>query len=91
MKKTSIIANRIAEKGLKAEHFAKILSAMKDGVERNYHAIAKRAGLDPTAVARRLPEMVKDGCLQETGNVSPSPSNRPCTNYIINTNLKKAS
>lgn len=90
MKQTSKIANRMAEKGLKQLHFAKILKAMRDRKARNYEAIAKKARLDPVAVARRLSEMVKDGCMIETGTVSLTSKRRPATNYIINDKVLKA-
>lgn len=90
MKQTSKIANRLAEKGLKKAHFAKILKAMRDKKPRNYEAIAKKAGLEPVAVARRLGEMVKDGCIMETGKISLTTKRRPATNYIINDKVKAA-
>jgi predicted transcriptional regulator len=90
MKQTSVIASRMAEKGLKKEHFARILKAMRDKKPRNYEAIAKRAGLEPVSVARRLSEMVKDGCMIETGTVSLTSKRRPATNYIINDKVLKA-
>lgn len=84
MKKTSIIANRMAEKTLKSDHYKKILRLMKDGKERNYQDIARGVRLEGVQVGRRISEMVKDGCIKASGNVSKTPTGRPAMNYVIN-------
>lgn len=49
----------------------------------NYQKIAKYAGLDCIAVARRLSELTDKGLIHPTNEVSLSESGRPCTVYVL--------
>lgn len=83
MKRTSLSAyNRVGE--FKIAHHIKILKAIaRLTTGKNYEAIARRAGLDKTAVARRNPELVELGYLKATGDTSKTSSGHPATNYLI--------
>lgn len=64
----------------------KIIKAMKRMYKKkgDYYKIAKYSGLEPVQVHRRLHELVALGKISETNELSLSPSNRPCTVYVLN-------
>lgn len=63
----------------------KILKALRKIRDHkgNYQKIAKYAGLDCIAVARRLSELTGKGLIHPTNEVSMSTSGRPCAVYVL--------
>jgi predicted transcriptional regulator len=59
-----------------ADHRAKILAVLQDGIPRTYVEIAEACGLDPIAVARRMSELAKLGQVRRLAATKPTPSSR---------------
>lgn len=57
-----------------ADHRAKILVALSDGIARTYVEIADVCGLEPIAVARRMSELARLGQVQRLQEKRPTPS-----------------
>lgn len=57
-------------------HQAQILAALEDG-PAGKSELARRTGLDHVAIARRLPELQREGKAHPTGRTVPSASGRP--------------
>lgn len=57
-----------------ADHRAKILAALADGIARTYVEIAAVCRLEPIAVARRMSELARLGQVQRLQEKRPTPS-----------------
>ena len=66
-----------------ASHKAKIYAALCESGGGTIHEIAARTGLDFVSVARRMPELVRDGfaAVWEGAAYRKSPSGNRCTVY----------
>ena len=60
-----------------ADHRAKILAVLADGIARTYVEIADVCGLDPVAVARRLSELHRLGAIRRRAETRLTPTGRP--------------
>ena len=87
MQATSQIANTIAkESGLKGQHYAKILDALKAIGSGTAYEIAAKCGMDAVQVSRRLSEMPS---VYDTGRKGRTPSNRPAIKWAAVTSTNQ--
>lgn len=80
---TSHDAHKAFTKELKAEHHAKIISALFQLKEANYEEIAKKARMERHAVGRRISELVSKQLVFNTGNISPTTKGRGAMVYAL--------
>ncbi len=60
----------------RGDHHRRILAALSE--PRTIYEIAQACGLDHVAVARRMPELERDGKAEPTDETRKSPSGSPC-------------
>lgn len=73
---------------MKQGHYDKIKAALQKLKSANYESIAAKANLNPTAVGRRLSEMLERGMVWKPGGVSKTTSGRAAYNYQLSTETK---
>jgi predicted Rossmann fold nucleotide-binding protein DprA/Smf involved in DNA uptake len=61
-----------------ANHFGRIMLALRAGGPKTFHEIATWAGMDGQQINKRLPELERMGAVERTGETRPSPSGRQC-------------
>ena len=70
-------------KQLQAKHQAKVLEALKANGPMGKSMIAVRSGLGDVAVCRRLPELERDGLIEQTGCTVKSGSGRAEREWML--------
>lgn len=80
---TSIAAYKQAVPEMKAEHYRKIINALKELGSANYERIAEKAGLDRHQVGRRLSELERDQKVFKPGIQTLTKSGRKAFNYSL--------
>lgn len=73
---------------MKEGHYDKIKNALLKLKSANYENIAAKANLNPTAVGRRLSEMLERGMVWKPGGVSKTSSGRMAYNYQLSSETK---
>lgn len=83
---TSKAAARSMLEGARAHREAIYWALLRAGIPLNYCEIAKRSGLEPVQVNRRLKEMAdpgKDGRVEPTGETRATRTGRPAQLYRL--------
>ncbi|MCC7011075.1 MAG: winged helix-turn-helix domain-containing protein [Planctomycetes bacterium] len=74
---TSHVAGRRASE-FAADHHRRILETLRRIGPATIHEIAAASNLDHVAVARRMPELEREGLASASGGERKGPSGRPC-------------